>query len=54
MIEKVKRTDKPVYRIEFHDGTCDFYLDDHPGFKPEEKGRYFKAPEVKLLSWASK
>ena len=49
MVSKEKRTDKPAFNIKFHDGCMMYYLDDHPGFTPEQKGRFFRSPEVKVL-----
>ena len=53
MVSKEKRTDKPAFNIKFHDGCMMYYLDDHPGLTPEQKGRFFRSPEVKVLSWGS-
>ena len=47
--QKVKRTDSPAYSVKCHDGTATFYLGSHPGFKEEEKERYFQNPNVKVL-----
>ena len=50
----MKTSDKPAYKVKFHDGPCDFYLQKHPKYTKVEiengvHERYLTHPALKVL-----